>query len=135
VTLFGGAWPTGSNGAQCAREQPAGRRLQHHLSGERTIQIYFVFSPRTSAIHYSSIRRHLIAPQILCRILTFGINAYIVRHVGREVLGIMNVRLLLLESTLLFLSREAINRAALSANAQQGDRCSWAQLINQMWLT
>ncbi|EDV45923.1 protein RFT1 homolog [Drosophila erecta] len=73
--------------------------------------------------------------QILCRILTFGINAYIVRHVGREVLGIMNVRLLLLESTLLFLSREAINRAALSANAQQGDRCSWAQLINQMWLT
>ncbi|SPP86896.1 protein RFT1 homolog [Drosophila guanche] len=73
--------------------------------------------------------------QILCRILTFGINAYIVRNVGREVLGIMNVRLLLLESTLLFLSREAINRAALSANSQQRDRCSWAQLINQMWLT
>lgn len=73
--------------------------------------------------------------QILCRILTFGINAYIVRHVGREVLGIMNVRLLLLESTLLFLSREAINRAALSANSQQRDKCSWAQLINQMWLT
>jgi len=71
----------------------------------------------------------------LCRILTFGINAYIVRHVGREVLGIMNVRLLLLESTLLFLSREAINRAALSANSQQRDKCSWAQLINQMWLT
>ncbi|KAH8386691.1 hypothetical protein KR093_001967 [Drosophila rubida] len=73
--------------------------------------------------------------QILCRILTFGINAYIVRNVGREVLGIMNVRLLLLESTLLFLSREAINRAALSANSQQRDKCSWAQLINQMWLT
>ncbi|EDW81871.1 uncharacterized protein Dwil_GK25490 [Drosophila willistoni] len=73
--------------------------------------------------------------QILCRILTFGINAYIVRHVGREVLGIMNVRLLLLESTLLFLSREAINRAALSANAQQRDKCPWGQLINQMWLT
>jgi len=71
----------------------------------------------------------------LCRILTFGINAYIVRNVGREVLGIMNVRLLLLESTLLFLSREAINRAALSANSQQRDKCSWAQLINQMWLT
>ncbi|EDW07658.1 protein RFT1 homolog [Drosophila mojavensis] len=73
--------------------------------------------------------------QILCRILTFGINAYIVRNVGREVLGIMNVRLLLLESTLLFLSREAINRAALSANSQQREKCSWAQLINQMWLT
>ncbi|KAH8276583.1 hypothetical protein KR044_004626 [Drosophila immigrans] len=73
--------------------------------------------------------------QILCRMLTFGINAYIVRNVGREVLGIMNVRLLLLESTLLFLSREAINRAALSANSQQRDKCSWPQLINQMWLT
>lgn len=77
----------------------------------------------------------LILLQILCRILTFGINAYIVRNVGREVLGIMNVRLLLLESTLLFLSREAINRAALSANSQRRDKCSWAQLINQMWLT
>ncbi|ALC48783.1 CG3149 [Drosophila busckii] len=73
--------------------------------------------------------------QILCRILTFSINAYIVRNVGREVLGIMNVRLLLLESTLLFLSREAINRAALSAKPQQSDKCSWAQLINQIWLT
>lgn len=73
--------------------------------------------------------------QILCRFVTFGINAFIVRNVGRDVLGIMNVRLLLLESTLLFLSREAINRAALSATSQQKDKCSWPQLINQMWLT
>lgn len=47
----------------------------------------------------------------------------------------MNVRLLLLESTLLFLSREAINRAALSATTQQREKCIWPQLINQMWLT
>ncbi|KAI8127956.1 RFT1-like protein [Lucilia cuprina] len=73
--------------------------------------------------------------QVLCRIVTFGINAFIVRNVGREVLGIMNVRLLLLESTVLFLSREAINRAALSATSQQREKCSWAQLINQQWLT
>ncbi|XP_011179901.1 protein RFT1 homolog isoform X1 [Zeugodacus cucurbitae] len=73
--------------------------------------------------------------QVLCRILTFGINAFIVRNVGRDVLGIMNVRLLLLESTLLFLSREAFNRAGLSATTQQRNKCSWAQLINQMWLT
>ncbi|XP_014097977.2 man(5)GlcNAc(2)-PP-dolichol translocation protein RFT1 isoform X1 [Bactrocera oleae] len=73
--------------------------------------------------------------QVLCRILTFAINAFIVRNVGRDVLGIMNVRLLLLESTLLFLSREAFNRAGLSATTQQRNKCSWAQLINQMWLT
>lgn len=71
----------------------------------------------------------------MCRIITFGINAFIVRNVGREVLGIMNVRLLLLESTILFLSREAINRAALSATSQQREKCSWAQLVNQQWLT
>uniref|UniRef100_A0A1A9WB19 Protein RFT1 homolog n=1 Tax=Glossina brevipalpis TaxID=37001 RepID=A0A1A9WB19_9MUSC len=73
--------------------------------------------------------------QILCRIVTFGINAFIIRHVGREVLGIMNVRLLLLESTVLFLSREAVNRAALSATSQKREKCTWAQLINQQWLT
>uniref|UniRef100_A0A6B2EH39 Protein RFT1 homolog n=1 Tax=Phlebotomus kandelakii TaxID=1109342 RepID=A0A6B2EH39_9DIPT len=73
--------------------------------------------------------------QILCRCVTFAINAYIVRSVGRDVLGIMNVRLLLLESTLLFLSREATSRAALSATSLQRSSCSWPQLINQMWLT
>ncbi|XP_053949020.1 protein RFT1 homolog [Anastrepha ludens] len=73
--------------------------------------------------------------QVFCRVITFAINAFIVRNVGRDVLGIMNVRLLLLESTLLFLSREAFNRAGLSATTQKNDKCSWAQLINQMWLT
>uniref|UniRef100_A0A1B0CLD3 Protein RFT1 homolog n=1 Tax=Lutzomyia longipalpis TaxID=7200 RepID=A0A1B0CLD3_LUTLO len=73
--------------------------------------------------------------QILCRCITFAINAYIVRSVGRDVLGIMNVRLLLLESTLLFLSREATSRAALSATSLQRSSCTWSQLINQMWLT
>jgi oligosaccharide translocation protein RFT1 len=67
--------------------------------------------------------------------VTFTINAFIVRNVGGEVLGIMNVRLLLLESTLLFLSKEAISRAALSSTTQHKNKSSWAQLINQMWMT
>lgn len=46
----------------------------------------------------------------------------------------MNVRLLLLESTLLFFSKESITRAALSSTTQK-NHCSWAQLINQMWIT
>ncbi|XP_055636138.1 protein RFT1 homolog [Toxorhynchites rutilus septentrionalis] len=71
--------------------------------------------------------------QILCRCITFAINAFIVRSVGREVLGITNVRLLLLESTLLFLSKEAITRSALSS--RHNKHCTWAQLINQLWIT
>lgn len=47
----------------------------------------------------------------------------------------MNVRLLLLESTLLFLSKESISRAALSSTTQHKNKCTWAQLINQMWIT
>lgn len=46
----------------------------------------------------------------------------------------MNVRLLLLESTLLFFSKESITRAALSSTTQR-NQCTWAQLINQMWVT
>lgn len=47
----------------------------------------------------------------------------------------MNVRLLLLESTLLFLSKESITRAALSSTTQHKNKCTWAQLINQIWIT
>lgn len=73
--------------------------------------------------------------QIFCRCITFGINAFIVRRVGRDVLGIMNVRLLLLESTLIFLSREAISRASLSSKTQEKNKSTWPQLINQIWIT
>ncbi|XP_049873214.1 protein RFT1 homolog [Pectinophora gossypiella] len=69
--------------------------------------------------------------QILFRVITFIINAWVIRNVGHEVLGIMNVRLLLLESTILFLSREPFNRACLG----QKDEFSWSQIINQIWLS
>lgn len=69
--------------------------------------------------------------QILFRCVTFVINAWVIRNVGHEVLGIMNVRLLLLESTILFLSREPFNRACIG----QKDEFSWRQLINQIWLS
>ena len=73
--------------------------------------------------------------QILCRCVTFCINAFIIRRVGHDALGIMNVRLLLLKSTLLFLSREAISRSSLSAISLKNSKCSWRQLMNQMWIT
>ncbi|XP_045498048.1 protein RFT1 homolog [Colias croceus] len=69
--------------------------------------------------------------QIFFRCVTFIINAWVIRNVGHEVIGIMNVRLLLLESTILFLSREPFHRACLG----QKDNCSWNQIINQTWLS
>lgn len=69
--------------------------------------------------------------QILFRCVTFIINAWVIRNVGHEVIGIMNVRLLLLESTILFLSREPFHRACLG---QKGE-FNWNQVINQIWLS
>lgn len=69
--------------------------------------------------------------QILFRCITFIINAWVIRNVGHEILGIMNVRLLLLESTILFLSREPFNRACLGRT----DGFGWSHLINQIWLS
>ncbi|XP_018326501.1 protein RFT1 homolog [Agrilus planipennis] len=69
--------------------------------------------------------------QILFRIITFVLNAFIIRHVGQTVLGIMNVRLLLLESTILFLSKEPNIKACLTDTKSH----NWAQVINQIWLT
>ncbi|KAB0793628.1 hypothetical protein PPYR_13248 [Photinus pyralis] len=69
--------------------------------------------------------------QVLFRCITFVLNAFIIRHVGQTVLGIMNVRLLLLESTILFLSREPIFKACLTDTKSH----NWAQVINQIWFT
>nr|CAH7718037.1 unnamed protein product [Callosobruchus chinensis] len=69
--------------------------------------------------------------QVLFRCISFILNAYIIRTVGQDVLGIMNVRLLLLESTILFLSQEPIFKACLADTKSQ----NWAQIVNQVWLS
>ncbi|KAH0952882.1 hypothetical protein HN011_004762 [Eciton burchellii] len=69
--------------------------------------------------------------QIFCRCVTFVLNAFVVRHVGQAVLGVINVRLLLLESMILFLSREPFMRACLTNTAEH----NWAQVVNLLWLT
>ncbi|XP_066247672.1 man(5)GlcNAc(2)-PP-dolichol translocation protein RFT1 [Euwallacea similis] len=69
--------------------------------------------------------------QILFRCISFILNAFIIRTVGQDVLGIMNVRLLLLESTILFLSKEPLLKACLT-NAKSHN---WAQVINLIWLS
>ena len=45
--------------------------------------------------------------QVTFRLLTFVVNAVILRFISRELLGIVNVRLTLIYSTILFLLREA----------------------------
>ncbi|XP_015590433.1 protein RFT1 homolog [Cephus cinctus] len=69
--------------------------------------------------------------QVLCRCVTFVLNAFVVRHVGQAVLGVMNVRLLLLESMILFLSREPFMKACLTNTADH----NWAQVVNLLWVT
>ncbi len=53
-----------------------------------------------------------VGASVFLRAFTFAFNAYILRCVSREVLGI-GVRTTLLFDTLLFLSREAFRKACL----------------------
>ncbi|XP_043569060.1 protein RFT1 homolog isoform X3 [Chiloscyllium plagiosum] len=69
--------------------------------------------------------------QVLFRLLSFLLNAYTLRYVSKETIGIVNVRLTLLYSTVVFLAREAFRKACLNVGVEQ----KWAQVINLLWLT
>nr|XP_012627038.1 protein RFT1 homolog isoform X1 [Microcebus murinus] len=69
--------------------------------------------------------------QVLFRLITFVLNAFILRFLSKEIVGVVNVRLTLLYSTTIFLAREAFRRACLSGGAQQ----DWSQTLNLVWLT
>lgn len=69
--------------------------------------------------------------QMLFRCGTFLMNAFVLRYITQDVIGVMNVRLLLLESTVLFLSREAFRRACLSKTSDR----KWSEVVRLVWLT
>ncbi|NWY07521.1 RFT1 protein, partial [Nothoprocta ornata] len=69
--------------------------------------------------------------QVLSRGVTFALNAFTLRHLSPELLGVVGVRLTLLYSTVLFLAREAFRRACLSG----GTKRNWTKTINLLWLT
>nr|CAG4641627.1 EOG090X04LH [Eurycercus lamellatus] len=69
--------------------------------------------------------------QVLFRIITFILNGLVLHNVDKEVLGILNVRLMLLIMSILFVSREAFRRACLSKTRDH----NWPQVINLLWLT
>ncbi|NWS63145.1 RFT1 protein, partial [Chunga burmeisteri] len=69
--------------------------------------------------------------QVLFRVVTFGLNAFTLRYLSRELIGVVNVRLTLLYSTVVFLAREAFRRACLSGSTKR----NWTKTINLLWLT
>lgn len=70
--------------------------------------------------------------QVSFRLITFVVNAVVLRYVSSELLGLVNVRLVLLYSTILFLSREAFRKACLSRTSASPER-NWRQTINLTW--
>ncbi|XP_063071284.1 protein RFT1 homolog [Engraulis encrasicolus] len=80
----------------------------------------------------SALASYNVVLQVAFRLLTFFLNAFTLRFVSKELIGVVNVRLMLLYSTLVFLSREAFRRACLSGG---GEQANWRQNINLLWLT
>lgn len=67
--------------------------------------------------------------QLMFRVITFVLNAFLIRRVSKDILGVVNVRLLLLHSTTLFICGEAFRRACMSKSKE---RC-WTQTMNLLW--
>ncbi|KAK7476317.1 hypothetical protein BaRGS_00032435 [Batillaria attramentaria] len=69
--------------------------------------------------------------QLMIRMMTFLLNAVVLRFISRDLLGVVNVRLTLLYSTILFLTKEAFDRACLS----RAEGRDWRHVVNLMWCT
>jgi oligosaccharide translocation protein RFT1 len=81
--------------------------------------------------------RLLVALQVATRLLTFALNQLLVRAVGPEALGLATVRLELVLSTVLFLSREGFRLAALRqaiGDDAAARRTQVAKVVNLAWL-
>ena len=70
--------------------------------------------------------------QVIFRLVTFFMNAYVLRFISRDVLGLIYVRLNLLDDTIIFLSTEGFRLAGLGHNREAGN---WQKTVNLMWLT
>ena len=79
----------------------------------------------------ASATSYTMAIQLTFRLLTFVLNSIMVRYISRDLLGVVNVRLPLLYTTILFLTNEAFYRACLSSKRTN----CWPQIVNVVWLT
>lgn len=76
-----------------------------------------------------------VALQLGFRLLTFVVNAIIIRYTSSEMLGVVNVRLTLLYSTILFISREPFRKAMLSISQNELSRpAHFRAVINVCWM-
>ncbi|CAB3406166.1 unnamed protein product [Caenorhabditis bovis] len=69
-----------------------------------------------------------VSGQLFARIISFAINMYLLRVINNDVIGLVNVRLNLMYSTILFLTREPMRKANI-------DRDSVPQFVNILWLS
>jgi len=70
--------------------------------------------------------------QVIFRLVTFFMNAYVLRYISKDVLGLIYVRLNLLDDTIIFLSTEGFRLAGLGHKVESGD---WQKTVNLIWLT
>lgn len=67
--------------------------------------------------------------QVTFRILTFVMNGILLRYTTKDMIGVVNVRLMLLNQTIVFVAREAFRKACLSKSTDR----RWTQVINLLW--
>ena len=78
-------------------------------------------SPTASAAAAGLAASYNAALQLVFRLATFALNAWLLRRVTPATLGVANVRLALLHSTILFLSRESFRKVCLGARPDRVD--------------
>ncbi|CAI5448073.1 unnamed protein product [Caenorhabditis angaria] len=66
--------------------------------------------------------------QLIARVVSFAINMYLLRKIDNDVLGLVNVRLTLLYTSILFLTREPMRKANIMGESQQ-------KFINLLWMS
>jgi len=67
---------------------------------------------------------------VMFGVVTFGLNGFVLRHVSKATLGLINVRLILFNNTVLFFSRECFRKACLK---QPQNHKEWKSVINLIW--
>ena len=70
--------------------------------------------------------------QVFFRLITFIMNAYVLRHISPDILGVIYVRLNLLDDTIIFLSTEGFRLAGLGHKVEGG---SLSRTVNLIWLS
>ncbi|ESN90792.1 hypothetical protein HELRODRAFT_90783, partial [Helobdella robusta] len=73
--------------------------------------------------------------QLIFRAVTFTMNVVIIRFLSRDILGVVNVRLMLLYNTVFILTSEPFTRACLKNidSPTNEDLKRWSSVINLLW--